>query len=159
MFHVQKSRILWPCVDRTKYVDTNEVKRRLNLIVLVSVSRPPLRFASSLLCVLHFFKPHLFPEIVKADAKVPGQISQFLPYVYFVHQIEASLLTYTATTTCRSTSVDSMGGLFLQPTLSSITAGKQSLGTPVSASSTSRNVRACAPMLLCNASFPTKPNR
>ena len=38
--------------------------------------------------------------------------------------------------------------LILQPTLSSIAAGKQSLGTLVSASSRSTNVRACPPMLL-----------
>ena len=36
---------------------------------------------------------------------------------------------------------------FLQPTLSSITAGKQSLGTPVSASSRPTHVPACPPTL------------
>ena len=35
--------------------------------------------------------------------------------------------------------------LFLLPILSSIAAGKQSLGTPVSVSSSSTNVRACPP--------------
>ena len=47
---------------------------------------------------------------------------------------------------------------FLQPTLSSITAGKQSLGIPVSASSRWTNVRACPPTLLlpCFGSHKTK---
>ena len=37
--------------------------------------------------------------------------------------------------------------LFLQPTVSSIAAGKQSLGTPMSASSRSTDVPACPPTL------------
>ena len=38
--------------------------------------------------------------------------------------------------------------LFLQPTLSSIAARKQSLGTPMSASSRTTNARTCSPTLL-----------
>ena len=49
--------------------------------------------------------------------------------------------------------------LCLQPTLSSITAGKQSLGTPVSASSRSTNVPACPPTLLLACFRSHKPNR
>ena len=47
---------------------------------------------------------------------------------------------------------------FLQPTLSSIAASKQSVGTPVSASSRSKNVQACRLTLLlpCFSSHKTK---
>ena len=87
---------------------------------------------------------------------LPYAITTTTVFNLYYYRTQLLLLLYAITT--RSTSVDPPMAFFLQPTLSSIAAGKQTLRTPVSASSRSTDVRACPPTFLlpCFGSHKTK---